>query len=253
MIDNADRPEVVRRVGTDRGEVVLRRRTVEDTVVHELITNGAFAMDSRETRTEELLAAHADIRPGARVLVGGLGLGFTARALLETSLAQLVVVEIEACLVDWAREEVTPTLAAVAADPRVELRVDDVHRVLALPDSGPGPRGALGSVLGWDAAILDVDNGPDFLIHADNERIYDAAALQRSVAALAPGGTLVVWCQAPHSVLHRRLEQVAASGDRVVEHLHQVRREGREFTYAVYTLTRTVDTFTRTDDDSRHL
>lgn len=235
MIDNAEAPEVLRRVDTDRGEVVLRRRMVDGAVVHELITNGTFAMDSRETHTEELLAAHADLRPGARVLVGGLGLGYTARALLETSPARLVVVEIEACLVDWARAGVTPTLAAVAADPRVELRVNDVHRVLA----GPSPdRGSDGGGPGWDAIVLDVDNGPDFLIHEDNERIYAIGALRRAVTMLAPGGTLVLWSHAPHPGLHSRLDQLAGSRDHVAEHLHRVQREGREFTYAVYTFTR---------------
>ena len=232
MIDDAAGPETLRRADTDRGEVVLRRRVVDGAVVHELITNGTFAMDSRETHTEELLADHAAVRPGARVLVGGLGLGYTARALLETSVAHLVVVEIEPCLVGWAREGVTPTLAAVAADPRVELRVDDVHRVLTGPTPGPGP------ACGWDAVVLDVDNGPDFLIHAANERIYAAEALRRALALLASGGSLVLWSHAPHPVLRARLDQLAGSGDRVTEHLHRIQREGREFTYAVYTLTR---------------
>lgn len=230
-----EQPTVLRRAETDRGEVVLRRRVVDGVAVHELITNGAFAMDSRETRTEELLAAHAAVPAGGRVLVGGLGLGYTARAFLQTDVARLVVVEVEDCLVDWAHEGVTPTLAGVVADPRVDVRVADVHQFLS-------DEATTTDATGWDAVVLDVDNGPDFLIHAHNERIYSTEALRRTVAVLAPGGVLVLWCQGPHPTLHERLRQVAGAADHVGEHLYPIQREGREFHYALYALSRGLPT-----------
>ena len=99
-----------------RGEVVLRRRRGAGADVEELIVNGVFAMDSTDTWTERKLAeiALAGSRP-RRVLVGGLGLGYTAAELLAADVEHLDVVEIEDCLVEWAYAGLTPTLAAVAA------------------------------------------------------------------------------------------------------------------------------------------
>lgn len=233
MVDDADGPapsmlDVLGQASSARGEVVLRRRTADGVVVHELIINGVFAMDSRETSTEELLAEYAVARPGAQVLVGGLGLGYTAAALLATRLSRLVVVEIEDCLVEWARDGRTPTLAAVTADPRVELWIADIHQVLSEPAPGAG----------WDAIVLDVDNGPDFLIHQENARLYAVPALDLAVARLAPGGMLVVWCQETHEPLRDRLVEAVGPLGEVVEHLHQVRREGRRLDYVLYAATR---------------
>ena len=124
-----------------RGEVVLRRRSGSGPVIEELIVNGAFAMDSSETATERTLgelvvdaATSATSRP--RLLVGGLGLGFTVSEILAVADSagvevEIDVVEIEECLIDWARAGVTPTLAAVAADPRVRLHAADIRSVLS--------------------------------------------------------------------------------------------------------------------------
>ena len=101
-----------------RGEVVLRRRRGAGADVEELIVNGVFAMDSTDTWTERKLAeiALAGRRPH-RVLVGGLGLGYTAAELLAADVEHLDVVEIEGCLVAWAYAGLTLTLGAVAARP----------------------------------------------------------------------------------------------------------------------------------------
>ena len=123
-----------------RGEVVLRRRSGNGPVIEELIVNGAFAMDSSETATERTLgelavaATSATARP--RMLVGGLGLGYTVSEILAAAdragiEASVDVVEIEPCLIDWARSGLTPTLAAVAADPRVRLHAADIRSVLS--------------------------------------------------------------------------------------------------------------------------
>ena len=221
-----DEPVTLGRAETPRGEVVLRRRGE----VEELVVNGAFAMDSTETHSERELGRIAGGAP--RVLVGGLGLGHTVVAVLdEADRLQLPVrvdvVELEGDLVGWAREGRTATLARVAADPRVHLHVGDVATVLARRRTEPaGP---------WDAILLDVDNGPDFLIHAQNDALYDEPGLRAAYGRLAPAGVLAIWCQAPSPPLLEALRRVDASAE---ETRHTVQREGRRFTYAIVTTRR---------------
>ena len=216
-----------------RGEVVLRRRLDGDGGhVDELIVNGAFAMDSAEISTELALARTVHSRD-SHVLVGGLGLGFTTAELLRLGAARVDVVEIEACLVGWARDAVTSTLGAVAADHRVRLRVGDIADLLIAgqPDDTSDDRP------GWDAILLDVDNGPDFLIHDANARLYEAGLLGRAAGLLRPGGVLAVWCQGPAPLLATTLADLDGAGA-VEEHLIEVVRGDRAMTYAIYTLTR---------------
>jgi spermidine synthase len=210
-----------------RGEVVLRRRTRDQTSVDELIINGAFAMDSSETSTERRLADFATRSARRRILVGGLGLGYTAAEILARDADRVDVVEIEECLVDWARAGLTPTLALVAADPRVHLYTADVRSVLAGLRTGPeGP---------WDAIVLDIDNGPDFLIHAANDALYTASSLSAAYARLAPGGTLAIWCQGPAPTLLATLGRIS---EQAQENRFTVSRENRRFAYLIYSLTR---------------
>ena len=191
------------------GEVVLRRRFGFGPAVEELIVNGAFAMDSSETTTERILgelvvesATSTTSRP--RLLVGGLGLGYTVSEILAVADSvgvemEIDVVEIEECLIDWARAGVTTTLAAAAADPRVCLHAADIRSILTgLPGGGSrsgeaelstGPFGP------WDGIVLDVDNGPDFLIHGTNRALYTESGLQAAYKQLTVGGILAIWCQ----------------------------------------------------------
>jgi hypothetical protein len=212
-----------------RGEVVLRRRHGVDTDVEELIVNGVFAMDSADTETERRLAEVALAgTSSSRVLVGGLGLGYTAAAVLAADVDCLDVVEIEGCLVDWAYAGLTPTLAAVARDPRARLHTADVTAVLA--GVSPGPQGP------WDAIVLDVDNGPDFLIHGTNAALYTAEALTAAYARLTVGGTLAIWCQGPAPDLLATLRRISPS---VRPYTHGRVRDGRPLAYVIYTATRT--------------
>jgi len=209
------------------GEVLLRRRTRDGEPVEELVVNGVFAMDSTETRTERELARFAPPGPGARVLVGGLGLGYTAATVLERVAgdARVDVVELEGALVGWARAGLTPVLQQVAADPRTRLHVADVVTVLHGSAAVPGP---------WDAILLDVDNGPDFLIHEHNRTLYAEETLQAAHRQLGEGGVLAVWCQGPAPELVARLQRLGPSR----EHEYTVRRGNRELSYVIHTLRR---------------
>lgn len=202
---------------SERGEIVLRRR--EDGAL-ELRVNGVFVMDDRETRSEELLATAALDgleRPG-RILVGGLGLGYTVRALLADGRArQVLVAEIEPELVQWMRAGLLPS---VLDDSRVEVRVGDVRHIV-----NEQPNGSL------DAILLDVDNGPDFLVYDENAAIYRPDFLNDCRRKLRPGGTLTVWSSSDSKPLKEAVSHTFGS---CTVKAVPVNLQGRDETYYIY-------------------
>ena len=197
----------------------------------ELFVDGTFTMDTVDTSTETLLATEALARHPAprRVLVGGLGLGFTVRAVLADPRVEHVdVVERAEPLVRWAREAVVPELEGLEGE-RCTFTVDDVRAVVTGTRTPVGP---------WDVVLLDVDNGPGFLVHPDNAELYRAPMLLAARDALRDGGLLAVWSSHVAPDLLARLGDVAGPDDVVDEHVLDVEREGRSFTYAVYSLVR---------------
>lgn len=228
-------PVVLARATGPQGEVVLRQRGDVGEAVHELIVNGAFAMDSVDTSSERELARLAFPVGSAHrtLLIGGLGLGYTAAEALHLGAERIDVVEREPALVEWARLGLTPTLSQVAADPRTRLVVGDIADVLLRrrPSAvDPAREPAL-----WDAILLDVDNGPDFLIHSDNAALYTAELLGTAYGRLAPRGRLAIWCQGPAPALLDTLRRISATAH---EHHFTVSRGDRSFSYAIYTLDR---------------
>lgn len=216
--------EELGRAAGAHGELLLRRRTGEDGPVHlELIVDGVFAMDDVDTTTERLLATEALRRvPGdeLRVLVGGLGLGWTAAtALADPRVAAVDVVELQSALVGWAARGLLPSLADLS-DRRLRLRVGDVAAALAA------------GVEQWDAVLLDVDNGPGFLVHEANAALYRPAGLATALAALRPGGVLAIWAGDPAPQLLTELQRLPGAVD-VEQVLLPVERDGRRYEYAV--------------------
>lgn len=218
----------VARSDSDGFEVALRRRGKGRHAVDELIVNGAFAMDSAETRSEEVLAETFAPDPG-EVLVGGLGLGYTTKRLLELGATHIDVIELSASLIRWANQGLTQLLGELARDPRVRFHHGDVADVLAAQEAIPGVFGP------WDSICLDVDNGPGFLIHPDNARVYEPAALGSALQHLKPGGRLAIWAEGPSNQLWVDLLSI---DPRATERLVPLVRGNRELDYAVYTATR---------------
>jgi spermidine synthase len=159
------------------GELVLRRVGPH----HEIIANGVFLMDTRNGESERLMvSAAADRMPaGGRLLVGGLGVGFSLRAALaHPAVGEVVVVEREQAVIDWNSTYFGN--AEVLADPRV--RVVRADLVTWLPSAGT-----------FAALCLDIDNGPEWTVDEGNAALYGAAGLDMLSAALVPGGVLAVW------------------------------------------------------------
>lgn len=173
---------VLDRAPTPGGEMVLSRRG-DDFAIR---VGGIELMSSRVHGSEDQLGALTceRIRRAARpaVLVGGLGLGYTLRALLDglPAEAHVEVVELVPAIVRWNREHVGHLAGRPLDDPRVVLREGDVAEVLRRRERP------------WDAVVLDVDNGPDALF-AGNAGLYRKKGLLAAHEALAPGGVLAVW------------------------------------------------------------
>lgn len=149
--------------------------------------DGIELMSTRRHHSEDALAELVCVplrdQAGASVLIGGLGLGFTLKAALRSlgDDANVVVAEIVEGVIEWNRNPDYPLSAEALADPRVDLRHDDVANVLR---DSPGA---------FDAIMLDVDNGADAFTTSGNARLYRKAGVQLAMDALRPGGRLAYW------------------------------------------------------------
>jgi spermidine synthase len=167
----------------DGTDIRLTRRDHE----YVILANGKPLMSSRLHGSEEALAtlgcrdARALQQP--RVLVGGLGMGFTLRAVLDVlpSTAVVTVAELVPAVIEWNRAPLAALAAHPLRDRRVRIEAADVGFTLR---ANPG---------GFDVVLLVVDNGPAAFTAADNAGLYDNRGVAATHAALRPGGTLAVW------------------------------------------------------------
>jgi spermidine synthase len=175
---------------TTRGELVLRRR---DGVL-ELISNGTFLMDTSDGASERAMATLAlDGRADrARVLVAGMGFGFTLAATLSFDVADVVLVELEPAVVAW-NEQWWPLGRDALRDARVRLVVEDFTVYLQGTDDV------------FDAVLVDIDNGPDWTVADLNDELYDRLLgdLRRIVQPVS--GRLCVWSASASDEFERRL------------------------------------------------
>ncbi len=212
------------RARTDRGELVLRERRPEGgPSCLELRANGVFVMDTLEVATEQALAsaALATVEEPQAVVVGGLGLGFTMHEVLADSRVQrCVVVEIEQPLVEWMRDGTIPHGPGMLADERVSLVVTDIAAAIAEARSAS-----------YDLVLLDVDNGPGYLVHTSNAALYEGPFLRAVRRVLRPGGVLAVWSGDAAPALDAALREAFET---VEEQARPVRLADRDETYWLY-------------------
>lgn len=192
------------------GELKLMRRGFE----YSIMSGPIELMNSRMSGSEQALATLAaerlKDRLEPRILIGGLGMGFTLRAALAAFPpgARIVVAEVVPQVVAWARGPLSELYAGSMEDPRLALFEGDVVDPIR---AGPAR---------YDAILLDVDNGPGGLSRADNDRLYDARGLAAAAAALRPGGVLAVWSSMPSSEFTRALNRAGYKVDEVKVHAH---------------------------------
>ena len=166
-------------------------------------------MSTRMRGSEEALAVMALERLGKptapHLLIGGYGMGFTLRAALAAIGPQgrATVAELVPEIVDWARGPMAEMTGDCLDDRRVTLWAGDVGDAIVL---NPGI---------YDAILLDVDNGPDGLVRAENNRLYSRIGLESARKALRPGGVLAVWSAGPDKAFNRRLENAGFQVDEV--------------------------------------
>jgi spermidine synthase len=158
-------------------------------------------MSNRLSATEQALATMAcdGLRTAKepKILIGGLGMGFTLRAALKIMgpKARIEVAELVPEVVKWARGPMTEIFEGSLDDPRTKIHVKDVGELIRA------------ARLEYDAILLDVDNGPEGLSRVANDALYDDKGLRAAHAALKPGGVLAIWSSAPHAEFAARLRK----------------------------------------------
>ncbi|TPV95450.1 MAG: hypothetical protein B7733_09925 [Myxococcales bacterium FL481] len=178
------------------GEVISLHQRGEEFLIR---AGGRDLMSSRDDASSRALAtlgcAALPQRDAVRVLVGGLGLGYTLRAALDAvgDGAEVHVAELAPCVVRWNRGPLAHLAGRPLEDRRVSVHEGDVRQVIS---RGP-----------WDAILLDVDNGPDPLTHDNNEALYSRRGVEQAYRALSPHGVVGVWSFSDDPGFTRRLQR----------------------------------------------
>ncbi len=162
-------------------------------------------MNGSEIALAEMTLNRLSVDAAPHILIGGYGMGFTLRAALAMlgKSARVTVAELVPGIIEWARGPMAAVTDGCLDDARVTLRMGDVADAIA---SGNG---------GYDAILLDVDNGPDGLTRAGNDGLYSPAGLQTAKRALKPGGILAVWSAGGDAKFTKRLEKAGLVVDEV--------------------------------------
>lgn len=162
---------------------------------------GTELMNSRIHGSEDALARltcqRMKKKSNLKILIGGLGMGFTLSAALEQSPmdTRITVSELIPAVVKWNREYLGHLAGMPLNDPRVSVEQADVAKLIQRTESF------------WDAIVLDVDNGPNGLTRQANDALYSRSGLKKSFSALCPGGILSVWSCGADNGFTRRLNQ----------------------------------------------
>jgi spermidine synthase len=201
------------------GELCLYRRGEEFSIR----VGNRELMNSRAHASEEVLADLACTRvtgrPRPRILIGGLGMGFTLAAALRRlgPDGRVVVAELVPAVVAWNRGPLALLAGCPLLDARVTVREVDIALILRVERQA------------FDAILLDVDNGPEGLARKENDWLYARPGLEAAHAALRPAGVLGVWSSGPHPVFVQRLRRAGFTVDEVRAPAHDSRK-GRRHT-----------------------
>ena len=189
----------------DGGDLRLMRRGAELSIMSGSIELMNSRLSGSEVALASLACARLAGRPKPRMLIGGLGMGFTLRAALSAlpKDAGVVVAELVPAVVAWARGPMAQLFEGCLNDPRVAVRETDVAEVI----------GAARGV--FDAILLDVDNGPGGLNRDANDRLYSLGGLAAARRALTPGGVLAVWSAGRDEGFTRRLRGAGYAAEEV--------------------------------------
>jgi spermidine synthase len=193
------------------GELKLMQRGGEFSITAGRTTLMNSRMSGSEIALAQLACARLRGRRACRLLIGGYGMGFTLRATLADSPAdaQITVAELVPEILIWARGPMAHLTADGLEDPRVRIHAGDVGDAIAAARAG------------FDAILLDVDNGPDGLSRPGNGRLYDARGLDAARKALKPGGLLLIWSAAPDKAFAARLGQAGFAVEEVQARAHK--------------------------------
>ena len=204
LLDSAPVPD-------NGGELKLYQRGEEFSIK---ITGRGELMNSRQHGSEDALAeqtcARLDASAIPRMLIGGLGMGFTLAAALPHlgEQAQVVVAELVPGVVEWNKGPLGEHAGYPVQDQRVSVRLGDVARIIESEQEA------------YDAILLDVDNGPEGLTRKDNDWLYSVNGLNAAYAALRPQGILAVWSAGPAPDFLQSLRKVGFDVDEVRVHAH---------------------------------
>jgi spermidine synthase len=186
---------------TPIGDLILQRRRflqLDGVEVYEVKLGDAFLMSSLFHEVEVALSKlglAALATPDADVVVGGLGLGYTAVAALEDpTLRSLIVVEALDAVIDWHQQGLVPLGPVLTGDERCRFVLADFFVRAADPQRGFDPANPGRK---FHAVLLDIDHSPRNLLHASNAAFYERPGLEKLAAQLHPGGVFALWSDDP--------------------------------------------------------
>ncbi|MEK8089179.1 hypothetical protein [Thermithiobacillus plumbiphilus] len=201
------------------GELRLYQRDAEHAI--RILGVSGDLMNSRLHGSEDALGELACVRlagrPAPRLLIGGLGMGFTLAAALKglASDAEVIVAELIPAVVEWNRGPLGIHAGHPLQDPRVTVREEDVAGIIQREANA------------FDAILLDVDNGPEGLTREENNWLYSNAGLSACFRALRPEGILAVWSAGPKPVFTERLRQQGFAVEEQQVRAHRGRKGAR--------------------------
>ena len=200
---------------TDEGTLELRQRGEKDFLI---TVGGLVLMNSLSNRSEvvlgQLACQYLKDHPSPKVMVGGLGMGYTLRAVIDglAENARVVVAELNPRVVEWCQGPLSPLTDSVTSDPRVSIDICDVADLVRQSSRGQQSQS-------FDAVVFDLYKGPHFRTDKVNDPLYGSRAIGNVFNCLKPGGVFTVWGESFDAGFDRRLQD----GGFVTSH----RRPGR--------------------------